>query len=251
MSAPLADSTTDKGFRLYQAKRRDFWNGLATRSAKPAASRYYHRRLAEIYRFLIPPGSRVIELGSGSGDLLAALQPSRGLGIDFAEEAVAQARISHPELEFRCVDVHELDLDERFDVIVLSDLVNDIWDVESVLRKLADLCTPETRVIINSFNRLWQGPIALSRALHLTAPVLKQNWLSRQDLLNLLRIAGLEPISTAGEILWPVRTPIVDASFNKFLVKLWPFNHMALTHFVIAKSATSRAGDEAAELSVS
>jgi 2-polyprenyl-3-methyl-5-hydroxy-6-metoxy-1,4-benzoquinol methylase len=251
MSAPLADSTTDKGYRLYQTKRREFWNRLARRGAKPAASRYYHRRLAEIYRFLVPAGQRVLELGSGSGDLLAAVAPSRGLGIDFADEAVANSQNNHPGLEFRCADVHELDLDEKFDVVILSDLVNDIWDVETVLRKISSFCTPETRIIINSFNRMWQAPIALGRAARLIAPVLKQNWLSRQDISNLLRIADLEPISTFGEILWPARTPLIDAFFNKFLVKFWPFNRVALTMFFVARPDPTRSGKASKEPSVS
>jgi hypothetical protein len=164
---------------------------------------------------------------------------------------VANARRTHPDLEFRCVDVHELDVDEKFDVVILSDLVNDVWDVESVLRKVADLCTPETRIIINSFNQLWQAPIALSRAMGLTAPVLKQNWLSRQDMNNLLRVADLEPISTSGEIMWPVQTPLLDAFFNKFLVKLWPLNHLALTTFLVARSDPTRRVEQSKELSVS
>lgn len=251
MSARRADSTTDKAYRRYQAKRRRFWDRLAERGSKPQASRYYHRRLAEIYRFLVPAGQRVVELGSGSGDLLAALEPRRGLGIDFAEGAVENAQRNHPHLEFRCADIHELDLDEKFDVVVVSDLVNDIWDVESVLRKVAGLCTPETRIIINSFNRLWQAPIALSRAMGLTAPVLKQNWLSRQDMHNLLRVADLEPISTSGEILWPVRTPLLDALFNKFLVKLWPLYHLALTTFFVARLDPTRSVEDSNEFSVS
>jgi SAM-dependent methyltransferase len=248
MSMPKlqTDPTTDKGYRRFQSKRREFWNRLAGDGWKPPASRYYHRRLAEVYRFLVPAGQSVLELGSGSGDLLAALNPSRGLGIDFAEATIANAQSRHPNLEFRCADVHELDLDETFDVIVLSDLVNDIWDVELVLKKVAAFSTPETRVIINSFNRLWQAPIAMGRAFRLIAPVLKQNWLSRQDLENLLGLADMEVISTTGEILWPVRLPIIDAFFNKFLVKLWPFNRLALTTFAVArlKSApTETSGD--------
>jgi hypothetical protein len=195
-----------------------------------------------VYRFLVPPGKRVIELGSGSGDLLAGLQPSRGLGIDFAEQAVAHAGRRHPDLEFRCVDVHEMDIEEKFDFVILSDLLNDVWDVESTLRQVTPVCTPDTRVMINTFNRLWQGPIALARSLQWIAPVLKQNWLSRQDVENLLRIADFEVISSFGEILWPIKTPVVDALFNKLLVKLWPFNRLALTNFVVARPSPALAG---------
>jgi len=51
-------------------------------------------------RFLIPPGKRVLELGCGRGDLLAALKPSYGVGIDFGAETTAKANARHPDLYF-------------------------------------------------------------------------------------------------------------------------------------------------------
>jgi hypothetical protein len=59
----------------YRAERIKLWNGYVR---KPATTGYY-RRLAEIYRYLVPAGSRVLELGSGTGDLLAALEPSASI----------------------------------------------------------------------------------------------------------------------------------------------------------------------------
>ncbi len=250
MSALHAEPTTDRARDRYQGKRRALWN-RRSRLPSPPTSRYYHHRLTEVYRFLVRPGLSIVELGSGSGDLLDALQPSRGLGIDFADEVVSRSRDRHPGLQFRIADVHDVDVKETFDVVILSDLLNDVWDVETTLRNLARLCTPDTRIIINSFNRLWQVPIALARALNLTAPVLKQNWLSPHDLRNLLDIAGVEVISTFGEILWPVRTPIVDSFFNKFLVKLWPFNRLALTTFIVARPMPVADGRSEVEPSVS
>ena len=43
-------------------------------------------------QFLIPPGKRVLELGCGRGDLLAALEPSYGVGVDFSARTIAKAR---------------------------------------------------------------------------------------------------------------------------------------------------------------
>src|SRR5215212_4924927 len=43
-------------------------------------------------QFLIPPGKRVMELGCGRGNLLAALKPSYGVGIDFGAKAIEKAR---------------------------------------------------------------------------------------------------------------------------------------------------------------
>src|SRR5882724_10229828 len=51
-------------------------------------------------RFLIPPGKRVLELGCGRGDLLAALRPSYGVGVDFGAKTIAKANELHPDLDF-------------------------------------------------------------------------------------------------------------------------------------------------------
>src|SRR5581483_2669062 len=52
----------------------------------------YHLELERIARYHVVPGSRVIEIGCGAGDLLAALQPSVGVGIDLSPEMVRCAR---------------------------------------------------------------------------------------------------------------------------------------------------------------
>src|SRR5262245_47960834 len=44
----------------------------------------YHRAIASLARFYVPAGSKVLEIGSGTGDLLDSLQPSDGLGIDIS-----------------------------------------------------------------------------------------------------------------------------------------------------------------------
>src|SRR5690349_14636263 len=73
------------------AKKRDHWNGMGY---------WYHRRLTEIYKFLVNPNQRILEIGCGYGDLLANLQPSRGLGIDFSSEMIERAKKRHPHIDF-------------------------------------------------------------------------------------------------------------------------------------------------------
>ena len=67
-------------------------------------NQYYYDDQRRYYRFLVPDGLSVLELGCGTGDLLAALNPSRGLGIDFSPEMIRRAQERHPELEFRETD---------------------------------------------------------------------------------------------------------------------------------------------------
>jgi SAM-dependent methyltransferase len=65
----------------------------------------YHEDDHKFMQFLIPSGKRVLELGCGRGDLLAALKPSYGVGIDFGARTLAKARALHPELHFVLGDV--------------------------------------------------------------------------------------------------------------------------------------------------
>jgi SAM-dependent methyltransferase len=188
-----------------------------------------------LYSLLISPGLSVIEIGCGRGDLLASVKPTHGLGVDFSPEMISQAHQRHPELTFIQADAHELQLDHQFDVVILSDLVNDLWDVQTVLEQVRPLCKAGTRVILNFFSRVYQPALGLAGALGLAKHLLPQNWLTPEDAENLLNLAGFEVIRRQREILFTFPIPLVRDLFNKILVKVWPFNPFAWTNVLIAR----------------
>ena len=73
-----------------------------------AKASYYYQLLAELHRELVPPGASVLEVGCGTGTILAALLPVRGLGIDLSPRMIAIAAARHPELEFLAMDAAAL-----------------------------------------------------------------------------------------------------------------------------------------------
>ena len=224
------------GQTSYTTARVAHWNRLAIKmDSWQSWGSYYHRRLAQIYRFLVPPHCRVLEIGCGYGDLLAALSPTRGVGVDLSGEMIQRAKRRHPELHFVECDAHELKTSETFDVIILSDLVNDLWDVQRVLRQLSPLCLSGTRIIMNFYSHLWELPLRLVQRLGLIKPMLDQNWLTPNDISNLLHLEPYEIVRQWEEVLWPLEAPLFAGFFNRYLVKCWPFGLLALTHFVVAK----------------
>ena len=212
-----------------------FWDQLAARVEKWDLSGYYHHRIKELYSHLIAPGQSVIEFGSGSGDLLAAVEPSRGVGIDLSSEMTGIAATRHDQLSFVRADIHEWNAGETFDAVIMSDLVNDLWDVQAAFSKVRRLCAPETRVVLNFYNKLWQIPLSFARLIRVAKPLKRQNWLSEADVKNLLRMSGFEVVSETSEILFPLRIPLITGFLNRFLVKLWPFNHLGMTQFLVAR----------------
>ncbi|MBI4665210.1 MAG: glycosyltransferase [Nitrospinae bacterium] len=195
----------------------------------------YHKRLAGVYRFIIPQGSRVLEMGCGRGDLLAALKPGKGVGVDFSAETILAARQRHPQLEFINADAHDLDMAGEFDFIILSDLLNDLWDAQQALERVRKLCSPRTRVVMNLYSKLWEAPLSFTKRLGLSTPNLTQNWLTVEDVANLLSLTDLEMIRSFGEVMLPLDIPAVTTMCNRYLVKLWPLRHLALTNFIVAR----------------
>lgn len=232
--------------RRHARERQAHWNRVARDSrARAGWGGAYHRRLAQVYRSVVMPGQRVLEIGCGRGDLLASLRPSFGVGVDFSPDMLKSASRRHPHLRFVRADAHALPLRQvisdlksdgtPFDAIILSDLVNDLWDVQAVLQMIRPLCAPHTRLACNFFSRLWEAPLFAARRLGVAAPNMEQNWLAPDDVANLLYLAGFETVRRWEEVLWPLHTPGIDTIFNRFLVRLWPLKHGALANFCVAR----------------
>lgn len=236
MTTPAINTSVDAAQNKYQQVRVDHWNEVARKLGTWTGwGGYYHRRLTEVYQFLVSPGQSVLELGCGRGDLLAALKPTSGVGVDFSAEMIRAGRRRHPNLRFVHADAHEFNLSEKFDVIILSDLVNDLWDVQSVLTNVLRLTTPRSRIIINCYSRLWEPLLKLAERLGLAKPNLYQNWLTVEDIAGLLNFADCEVIKQSQEVLLPLSVPLLAGLSNRFLVKLWPFRFLALTNVIVAR----------------
>lgn len=229
-SKPLFDEAGNE----YQRTRMMQWDRNAVkRDAWKGMGGWYHKRLAECYKFLVSPKQRILEVGCGLGDLVASLEPSRGVGVDFSAEAISRAKERHPHLEFHQLDAHDLSgLEGEFDIIIFSDAINDLWDVQRALEQVRKFCVPHTRLIMNFYSHLWQLPLAIAQNLNLATPILSQNWLTVPDVTNLLNLAGFETIRNSNEILWPLP---LGGFANRYLVRLWPFREFALSNFVIAR----------------
>ena len=149
---------------------------------------YYHGELVRLLRFAIPKGSTVVEIGCGAGDLLAAVEPFHGVGVDLSPKMVAQARAAHPHLTWIAGDAHALPLralgGRPIDFIILSDLVGHLEDVWTALAEVRRLCAPHTRIIVTYYNFVWEPLFRAAEWLRLKMPTPDQNWLGSKDLLR-------------------------------------------------------------------
>lgn len=200
-------------------------------------ARAYYEDQARYFRFLIPQGLHVLELGSGMGTLLAAVNPARGVGIDLSPGMVREAARRHPTLEFRVGDAETLELSETFDVIILADLVGHLVDVEAVFRRLRRICEPHTRIIVSYYNYLWEPVLRLCEKVGMKMPQPEQSWLSPSDIANLLSLADFEVVKMERRLLLPKRIPLLSPLCNNLLAYLPGFRALCLSQYVVARRA--------------
>lgn len=211
----------------------------------------YHKAIASLARFYIIPGAQVLEVGSGNGDLLAALNPSYGLGVDISGGMVRLAAKKYPYLEFRQFSAERLDLQgEQFDYIVLSDLVGCLYDIRLVFERLRLVCHPRTRLVLHWYSRLWQPILVMAEKLGLKYPQPLLNWTTVEDISNLLRLAGFEVVHRRGHILLPKQVPFLSAFANHYLAHLPGIRWLCLTNWMVARPLDLQPFNDAPRVSV-
>jgi SAM-dependent methyltransferase len=212
--------------------RRSFYDERAPLRPGEQA-RFYHRLLERYYAFFIPAQATVLEIGCGIGDLLAALRPSRGVGVDFSPAMIEIAQRRHPHLEFHCAEGSAFFTEEKFDYIVLSELVNDIPDVQAQLEAVRQFAHERTRLVLNFFNNLWRPILSLAEAMNWKARTMPQNWLSSFDMRNLLHLAGWELVQQQTRVLFPLEVPAINELLNQGVAPI--LAPLCLTIFQVAR----------------
>ncbi|OGG43729.1 MAG: glycosyl transferase [Candidatus Handelsmanbacteria bacterium RIFCSPLOWO2_12_FULL_64_10] len=209
----------------------------AERDRRKRRNRYYHQEVRRLYAFLIPPGSSVLEVGCDTGDLLASVRPSFGVGIDFSRSAIKIAQSRYPYLHFIVSEAECLSVRGTFDYVILSGLLGEVSDIQGVLEQLQGVTRPDTRIIVDQYNYLWEPLLRFGEAVGLKTPQRIQNWLPLEDIANLLFLAGYEVIRRSYRFLLPKKVPLIALFVNRCLARLPFVRKLCLVQFIVARNA--------------
>lgn len=217
---------------------RDYFDWVAsTQGRRNILRAAFDKQLLALHRQRIPEQARVLEWGCGTGNVLAGLNPSRGLGLDFSEGMIAKARAMRPHsaVEYRVGDVEKEAVDEPFDYIVMNHLIGYLPDVQTALANLMPSARSRTRLVLTSLNHLWRWPLKWAQALGLVTPQPSSNWLTTDDLVNLLELAGWEVIEKTSEQLCPFNIPLVAPFVNRVIGRMPFFKGLGVTLVITAR----------------
>ncbi len=197
----------------------------------------FHLQIKRLLAARIQENMAILEWGCGRGDLLASLKPSIGLGIDLSPEMVRQAKQRHEmdQLTFRQGDILKDKIESVFDHIVLDYLTGYIDDIQACFESILENAHPRTRLHITSLNTPWRIILKLGEIMGWVMKQPPSNWLSTQDLINLLELAGWEIVVSSSEQLFPFQMPFVAPILNRFLARLPLVRHFGITILITAR----------------
>jgi SAM-dependent methyltransferase len=219
----------------------------AARSEWRRKASFFHREDESYLRFLIPKHARVLEIGCGIGDTLAALEPSFGLGIDFSPSLVDEARQRHPNLTFKVGDAEDpstiAEIDAKFDYILVLDTIGSLEDIQKFFEQLHPLCTRETRIVIGYFSHLWHPILKLAEQTGLRMPLPEQNVLAPADVAALAELGNFDFVKSERRVLMPVSLFGFGRLINRFISVLPGFRLLALRHYSVCRSLPAEGED--------
>ena len=219
------------------------------------ANRYFYAALGRLLRHIVEAGSRVLVLRSETGELLKAVNPAEGVGIELASEMISEAKKANPQ--FRYIEGFPDDRkisesfgpSEKFDYIIVNQ-VNYLTQLETCLENIAPLCERHSRILLYTYNPLWSPLVRLAERFGIKSHLEEQSWLSEADLTNMLHLSGFEVLSTYRIILAPKYVPLLSEVLNRFVAKLPLINRLCMTTVLVARKVPEPISTSSVSVSV-
>ena len=209
----------------------------------------YYRELNQLLRHIVPPGSRVLDIGCGNGEMLHFLAPTYGVGIDISSRMIERANQAFgdaPNLRFLLSDACEGDvykeIDEKFDIICVAGVIQEMNDVQKFLHNVRLCCTQETRLVIVAYSRLWQWPLKVAEWFGLKNPQPVENWIPQEFLNNLLYICDYDKIREIRHLVFPFPFGVVSRWMNRYIGHLPLIEIFSMLYCLITRPVGPLAG---------
>lgn len=184
----------------------------------------------------IPEGMRILDLGCGTGDFLHELRPAYGVGVDINPDIVRVASSRYPDLLFFVGDIAHLQIScEQFDYILISNVIGYVDDVHELFSEVGRYVGVDTKVVIIYYNYLWEPLLKIADQFGLKMKECNMNWLSLNDIDNLLYMKSFEVIRKTQKILIPQKIPFISVVFNRFIANLPLLWRLSLVQMIVAR----------------
>ncbi len=124
---------------------------------------------------------------------------------------------------------------ENPDFVLLNGTLHREGDIQKLLQDIRANTAPATRVVITYYSSLWRPLVSLASALGLRTKTPESNWITHDDITNMLVISDYQFVRCESRVLLPVYIPIVSYLVNRFIAPLPGIRHLCLVNIALAR----------------
>jgi 2-polyprenyl-6-hydroxyphenyl methylase / 3-demethylubiquinone-9 3-methyltransferase len=135
-------------------------NPLRLSYIRDAACRKFDRNVKSLSCL---SGLRIVDVGCGAGLLCEPFTRlgAQVIGIDPSVSNIVAARLhadkGHLSIDYRCTSIEQMDVRERFDIVLAMEVVEHVSDVSKFLNRCAAMLKPGGMMVISTINRNWKS----------------------------------------------------------------------------------------------
>ncbi|MHC5114464.1 MAG: class I SAM-dependent methyltransferase [Planctomycetota bacterium] len=224
------------------ATTRAHWDAMASGyDAAKARNDAYYVALKRLVAAHVPADhrGRVLEVGCGTGQILADLRPGEGVGIDASPRMIAVARercADRPELSFRELDATAVASLGPFDAVVSSDLLEHVDAWPEVVTAMAGACRPGGVIVITTPSPAWTLPLWLLEKLRLKMPEGPHVFVPRRRVADRLAAEGCTVLTSETHQILPLRLAGIGPRVSAAAARLPVLRALGVIQLVTARA---------------
>lgn len=177
----------------------------------------HYSTLKILLKSLIPSGKHVFEVGCGTGDILKALNPSRGYGMDISSSMIKIANEKYSKNIALYFSTRWPT--KKFDYIFMSDVIEHLEKPEETFKQISKLMGGETKFINTMMNPIWEPVETVYNLLGWKMPEGPHKRLGYKNIKILINGAGMKIVRHDYKLLMPIKIPLVTNFMNNYLEK--------------------------------
>jgi len=192
-------------------------------------NQYFYSLLHKYFSLYIMPGDKIVEIDPKKPDLINQFRNDIKKSIVYINESAKN---------FGCQILGSLQEVRAFkaDYLINNGNLHYVRDIQSYLEKMReDACDQDTRVIFTYYSSAWRPFMRVATALKLRIKDPEQNWISHEDIDNLLYLSGYEMVKRDHKVLLPIYIPFFSNFANNYLAALPFFRIFTMVNIVIAR----------------
>ena len=182
---------------------------------------YYYRALKAIAGAWSAGARHVLDVGCGTGAILASLGESTRVGVDLSQHmtAIAKAR-NISNTSFFTADIVSFSYPRQFDLVLMFDVIEHLAGPAAALASVARLIEPGGRLVITMANPSWEPLLLLAERLGLKMPEGPHYRISSRTLIESAEGMGLDLVKRQWRLLFPAYLPLLSFILNDLIGRL-------------------------------